>query len=467
MGPVLGGLPPFAASGNVAPQSTGTAGATSGQTDATAGDGQGTDSFFALVAAMMPQLCQAASATPQLPLAEAPTVAGLTTTATTTTGPTCSATNDPNAPPISGAEGLPLPSLTVSPWTAWNASTGPLNSSNETAATAAAVTTARGNVTASAANTAAAPAIVPAPALNVAAGSPNPPIANTASTQKKSAEATPESGAAPTSNLATPLQLQPSTTNAPSANANATATAGGAATRIDAQQTPASPSNEKRAAEFAPSIAKATRSTRASETEAVVELTEAPPIPAEAISQTTKSAEDEDWDVVGDGGVDATAEHATHAHETVPADNAPRETVTPAHLAERVGERIAEQLPTLRERGQADIQMSVHPPELGKIQIHLTLRDGNMHVQMTVQDDTVKRLLDQQLEPLRVRMNELGVGIGQFDVRRDGGSPNQTFEQDMESAAASAMIRKHTAATSVAAAYGPASRSTALLDVFA
>ena len=39
-----------------------------------------------------------------------------------------------------------------------------------------------------------------------------------------------------------------------------------------------------------------------------------------------------------------------------------------------------------------------------------------MNVRMIVQDDAAKCLLEQQQEPLRVRFQEMGVSVGQFDV---------------------------------------------------
>jgi len=175
--------------------------------------------------------------------------------------------------------------------------------------------------------------------------------------------------------------------------------------------------------------------------------------------------DDSDLTSSGDGSSEGLADRTRGTEEASSSTSAPREPDA-APLADQLGSRIVEQLPALRDTGRAEVHMNLHPPELGRIQIHLTMNDGNMSVQMTVQDDTVKRLLDQQLEPLRVRLNELGVGIGQFDVRRDGSSPQQTFEHDPEDQAAQALLRRSSGG-SLAKIYGGASRSTSLLDVFA
>jgi hypothetical protein len=143
----------------------------------------------------------------------------------------------------------------------------------------------------------------------------------------------------------------------------------------------------------------------------------------------------------------------------------PAERVTLETLADRLPQRIAEHLGGLRETGRAEVQMNLHPPELGKIQLHLKLEDGNMHIQMTVQSDGAKKVLDQQLEPLRVRFSEMGVGIGQFDVRRDGSGlgSGPTKEETDEIIIGAAGRRRPL----LAAAYVSAPVSSSLIDVLA
>jgi flagellar hook-length control protein FliK len=100
--------------------------------------------------------------------------------------------------------------------------------------------------------------------------------------------------------------------------------------------------------------------------------------------------------------------------------------------AEQVQNQVAVHLDQLRQMGHAEVQLDLHPPELGRVQLHLTMDDGHVNVHMIVQDEGVKRMMDQQLEPLRVRFSEMGVSVGQFDVRRDGGSPNQNQQASSE-----------------------------------
>ena len=52
------------------------------------------------------------------------------------------------------------------------------------------------------------------------------------------------------------------------------------------------------------------------------------------------------------------------------------------------------------------MQVDLNPPELGRVQVHLSMQDNQVNVRMVVQNDGVKRLMDQQIrQPLRVRFS--------------------------------------------------------------
>jgi flagellar hook-length control protein FliK len=89
----------------------------------------------------------------------------------------------------------------------------------------------------------------------------------------------------------------------------------------------------------------------------------------------------------------------------------------------------------LRQMGRVEARLDLHPPELGRMQLHLAMEDGHMNLRLVVQNDAVKRLMEAQQEPLRVRFADMGVSVGQFDVRRDGGSPNDQRPSSSEPSA--------------------------------
>ncbi len=109
--------------------------------------------------------------------------------------------------------------------------------------------------------------------------------------------------------------------------------------------------------------------------------------------------------------------------------------------------------------------MNLHPPELGHVQLHLALDDGHLSVRFVVQNDGAKSALDHQMEPLRARFAEMGLAMGQFDVRRDGGSKQETAAQP-EASVQSAQAATR-AAPSAGKTYDRVANSATAVDVMA
>jgi flagellar hook-length control protein FliK len=134
--------------------------------------------------------------------------------------------------------------------------------------------------------------------------------------------------------------------------------------------------------------------------------------------------------------------------------------------AVQIHDQIASHLDQVRQVGRVDLQFDLHPPELGRVQLHLTLEDGRVNVHMTVQDDNAKRLIDQQVEPLRVRFADMGVNVGQFDVRRDGNSANPEQQHAAERSAQASQADSATAPR-LQKTYAKVANASALVDVIA
>ena len=69
------------------------------------------------------------------------------------------------------------------------------------------------------------------------------------------------------------------------------------------------------------------------------------------------------------------------------------------------------------------MRIDLQPVELGRVQLHLAMEGGRVHIRMLVSDEAVQRMLEPHLETWRARFADLGVNVGRFDVRRDGNSP--------------------------------------------
>jgi hypothetical protein len=82
-------------------------------------------------------------------------------------------------------------------------------------------------------------------------------------------------------------------------------------------------------------------------------------------------------------------------------------------------------LEELRQNGQAALHLELSPPELGHVRMQLVAHEQQVDVHLVVQNDTARHVLAAQADTLRERLGTLGVALGRFDVRRDGGSPTQ------------------------------------------
>lgn len=139
-----------------------------------------------------------------------------------------------------------------------------------------------------------------------------------------------------------------------------------------------------------------------------------------------------------EGSLDVNSKGAfvpSHTQEQVSIRETPRDDrgeMRPAPIIRQVHDAIDGRMEQLREYGRVELKLNLHPPELGDVRMHLSLDDNVVSVHMLVDDESVKQVLEQHLEPLRVRFEEMGVQLGQLDVRRDGGHAERhaTFDAD-------------------------------------
>jgi flagellar hook-length control protein FliK len=134
----------------------------------------------------------------------------------------------------------------------------------------------------------------------------------------------------------------------------------------------------------------------------------------------------------------ATVLAATSQSDFTPESIRPGHESRPASLPEQIRSTFHTHLERLQQYGRVEVQLNLHPPELGRMQLHISMKDNQIDVRMVVQNDAAKQVLDQQAEPLRVHFSEMGISLGQLDVRRDGQAPFQQPPPDAESAPSSA-----------------------------
>lgn len=96
-----------------------------------------------------------------------------------------------------------------------------------------------------------------------------------------------------------------------------------------------------------------------------------------------------------------------------------------AAASNSIQDHLSVPLSQFREPGSHEVHLTLHPAELGPVHLHLKLDGDRVNIHFSVHGDDAKVALDQQLEPLRIRFTEMGLSLGQFDVRQDGSHRQQ------------------------------------------
>jgi hypothetical protein len=106
-------------------------------------------------------------------------------------------------------------------------------------------------------------------------------------------------------------------------------------------------------------------------------------------------------------------------------------------LPEQALAGIKAHLHQLNQEGGVEFRMHLHPAELGPLRVHLSMREGEIHGQLYVLDDTLRRLLQDQLPELRQRLEALGLNAGQWEISSDQRGPRpDTFGSSWQQAEA-------------------------------
>ena len=112
---------------------------------------------------------------------------------------------------------------------------------------------------------------------------------------------------------------------------------------------------------------------------------------------------------------------ATYAATQAPTTSAePGATLAPP-VAEQIGSAIAAHVEGSSTEGRIDFHLSLNPPELGQVRVQLTLTNQTLSARLVAQDGATRELIQSQMDTLRQRLQETGLGLGQLDVSGGGG----------------------------------------------
>jgi len=94
-------------------------------------------------------------------------------------------------------------------------------------------------------------------------------------------------------------------------------------------------------------------------------------------------------------------------------------------VADQLGDAILAQLDSSPGEGRIDIHLRLDPPELGQVHVQLTLSNQTLSARLMAHDDATRQLIQNQMDSLRQRLQDTGLGLGQLDVSGGGGRGGQ------------------------------------------
>ncbi|MDX1302350.1 flagellar hook-length control protein FliK [Photobacterium sp.] len=94
---------------------------------------------------------------------------------------------------------------------------------------------------------------------------------------------------------------------------------------------------------------------------------------------------------------------------------------TPLQLSkEQAGDQVAERVNMMMSKNLKHVDIRLDPPELGKLQIKLSLNQDQASVQFTVGNQQTRDLIEQAMPRLREMLHQQGLQLAQSTVQQDG-----------------------------------------------
>jgi flagellar hook-length control protein FliK len=85
------------------------------------------------------------------------------------------------------------------------------------------------------------------------------------------------------------------------------------------------------------------------------------------------------------------------------------------------------------QTGSSEFTFRLDPPELGRVEVRLTLQGSELKAEVNVADDRVLKLFERQLPELQSKLEDAGVSIKNFDLSSgNSGSPSQQQQNNQE-----------------------------------
>jgi flagellar hook-length control protein FliK len=88
---------------------------------------------------------------------------------------------------------------------------------------------------------------------------------------------------------------------------------------------------------------------------------------------------------------------------------------TPANLSHALP-KIVDKIMIMIRTGEYKSRIKITPPDLGKLDIDLTLKNGHIHANLSTENAAVKEIIEANLNQLKQQLNNQGLTVDGFDV---------------------------------------------------
>ncbi len=99
---------------------------------------------------------------------------------------------------------------------------------------------------------------------------------------------------------------------------------------------------------------------------------------------------------------------------------------------EQAGDQLAERVQVMMSKNLKHVDIRLDPPELGKLQIKLSLNQDQASVQFTVGNQQTRDLVEQAMPRLRELLNQQGLQLAQTSVQQDSSRQQFAGQQNQQ-----------------------------------
>ena len=101
---------------------------------------------------------------------------------------------------------------------------------------------------------------------------------------------------------------------------------------------------------------------------------------------------------------------------SAPAETAPVRTSTLAASLPEPLPRIVDRMVWMVQAGQQTSRIQISPPELGRLDLEIVIKQGHLQAHIHAENPAVKELIEANLQQLRQQLNQMGFVVERFEV---------------------------------------------------